>query len=64
MKQRNAIGADPSTKTVLGTAWMYKHLRHIAQAFGDVLFFDATEGINDKERPLLTVSVRTSLMKQ
>ena len=43
---------------------MHKHLRHIAQAFGDVLFVDATEGTNDKERPLLTVSVCTLLMKQ
>eukprot|EP00957_Ditylum_brightwellii_P026030 1968117-Ditylum_brightwellii.AAC.1 len=53
-KQRNAIGAEPSSKIVLGTAWMYKHLRRIAQAFGDVLFVDATERTNDKERPLLT----------
>ena len=63
-KQRNAIGADPSSKMVLGTAWTHKHLRRIARAFGDVLFVDATEGTNDEERPLLTVSVRTSLMKQ
>eukprot|EP00957_Ditylum_brightwellii_P015982 1203701-Ditylum_brightwellii.AAC.1 len=64
MKQRNAIGADPSSNIVLGTAWTHKHLRRIAQALGDVLFVDATEGTNDEEMPLLTVSVCTSLMKQ
>ena len=63
-KQRNAIGADPTSKMVIGTAWTHKHLRRIAKAFGDVLFVDATEGTNDEERPLLTLSVRTSLMKQ
>ena len=51
-KQRNAIGADPSSKTVIGTAWTHKHLRHIARVFGDVLFVDATEGTNDEERYL------------
>eukprot|EP00957_Ditylum_brightwellii_P144250 10990378-Ditylum_brightwellii.AAC.1 len=63
-KQRNAIGADPSSKMVIGIAWAHKHLRCIARAFGDVFFVDATEGTNNKEGPLLTVSVCTLSMKQ
>eukprot|EP00957_Ditylum_brightwellii_P063727 4836069-Ditylum_brightwellii.AAC.1 len=41
---------------VIGTAWTHKHLRRIAKTFVDVLFVDATEGTNDEERPLLTLS--------
>eukprot|EP00957_Ditylum_brightwellii_P080404 6115728-Ditylum_brightwellii.AAC.1 len=41
---------------VIGTSWTHKHIRCIARAFGDILFVDATEGTNDEERPLLTVS--------
>ena len=64
VKQCNAVNADPSSKMVIGTAWTHKHLRRIAKAYGDVIFVDATEGTNDEERPLLTLSVRNSLMKQ
>eukprot|EP00957_Ditylum_brightwellii_P055775 4226741-Ditylum_brightwellii.AAC.1 len=49
---------------VIGTAWTHKHLRRTAKAYGDVIFVDATEGTNDKERPCLTLSVRNALMKQ
>eukprot|EP00957_Ditylum_brightwellii_P000684 53807-Ditylum_brightwellii.AAC.1 len=49
---------------VIGTAWSHKHLRRIAKAYSDLIFVDATEGTNAKERPLLTLSVRNSLMKQ
>eukprot|EP00957_Ditylum_brightwellii_P193916 14767980-Ditylum_brightwellii.AAC.1 len=60
----NAIGTGPSSNMVIGTAWTHKHLRNIARAFGDVLLFDATEGTNNEERPLLTLSLCASLMKQ
>eukprot|EP00957_Ditylum_brightwellii_P197203 15024585-Ditylum_brightwellii.AAC.1 len=56
VKQRNAVNADPSSKMVIGTAWTHKHLRRIVKAYGDVIFVDATEGTNDKERPLLMLS--------
>eukprot|EP00957_Ditylum_brightwellii_P068957 5233753-Ditylum_brightwellii.AAC.1 len=49
---------------VIGTAWTHKHPRRIVKAYGDVIFVDATEGTNDEERTLLTLSVRNSLMKQ
>eukprot|EP00957_Ditylum_brightwellii_P211639 15366411-Ditylum_brightwellii.AAC.1 len=64
VKQRNAVNADPSAKMIIGTAWTHKHLRRIFKAYGDVLFVDATEGLNDEERPLLALLVRSSLMKQ
>eukprot|EP00957_Ditylum_brightwellii_P149686 11398708-Ditylum_brightwellii.AAC.1 len=64
IKQHNTVSADPSSKMVIGTAWTNKHLRRIAKAFGDVIFVNLTEGTNDEERSLLTLSVKNSLMKQ
>eukprot|EP00957_Ditylum_brightwellii_P019300 1456084-Ditylum_brightwellii.AAC.1 len=45
-------------------AWTHKHLRRIAKAYGNAIFVDATEGTNEEDRPLITLSVRNSVMKQ
>eukprot|EP00957_Ditylum_brightwellii_P120426 9188407-Ditylum_brightwellii.AAC.1 len=64
VKQHTAVSADPSSKMVIGTSWTHKHIRRIAKAFGDVIFVHTTEETNDEERPVLTLSMRNSFMKQ
>eukprot|EP00957_Ditylum_brightwellii_P076216 5793743-Ditylum_brightwellii.AAC.1 len=49
---------------VLGTAWTHKHLIKVGKCSGNVISVDATEGINEGERPLLTIATRNSLLKQ
>jgi hypothetical protein len=43
---------------VIGTAWTNKRLKNIAKNYGEVIYMDVTEGTNEEERPLLTLSTK------
>eukprot|EP00957_Ditylum_brightwellii_P206871 15350327-Ditylum_brightwellii.AAC.1 len=57
--QRNAIECQNRFKMVIGTAWAHQSLRSIGCSYGEVIYIDATEGTNEEERPLLTMSTCT-----
>jgi hypothetical protein len=63
LTQRNSIECQGEFKMVIGTAWTLKSIRQVAKSYGEVIYLDATEGTNDEERPLLTVSTCTGMCK-
>eukprot|EP00957_Ditylum_brightwellii_P204989 15341691-Ditylum_brightwellii.AAC.1 len=48
---------------VIGTTWALPSIRQIAKSYGEVAYIDVTEGTNEEERHLLTVSTCTEMNK-